>query len=223
MKKLAIGFDVYGTLVDPLEISVYLHKLIGDKAKPFTEIWRQKQLEYTFRRGLMNRYKDFDVCTQQAMQYATKHLDISFSNEEKNNVLHLYKSLQPFPDSTPALQALIKKNYTLVAFSNGLPATLKILLSNANLFDYLENIVSVDSLQTFKPNPKVYEYLANKIGAEVKNCWLVSSNPFDVIGAKSAGLSAAWIQRNPTEIFDPWEYTPDITAKNLIEFADLVQ
>ena len=76
MKKQTIGLDVYGTLVDPLDISVYLQQLIGNKAKLFAEIWRQKQLEYTFRRGLMNQYQDFDICTQQALQYAIDSLNI---------------------------------------------------------------------------------------------------------------------------------------------------
>ena len=83
MKKLTIGFDVYGTLVDPLEVSSYLHKLIGDKNKLFAEVWRQKQLEYTFRRGLMNQYKNFDICVQQAMQYAMDCLTVSFTSNEK--------------------------------------------------------------------------------------------------------------------------------------------
>ncbi len=219
MKKLTIGFDVYGTLVDPLEVSSYLHKLIGDKNKLFAEIWRQKQLEYTFRRGLMNQYKNFDICVQQAMQYAMDCLTVSFPNNEKDNLLNLYSNLKVFPDVIPALKQLKQNNHTLVAFSNGVESTLKTLLSNASLIDYLEDIISVDELQTYKPNPKVYEHLATKTGAKLKNCWLVSSNPFDVIGAKSAGLRAAWIQRDLSNIFDPWEYTPDITAKDLIEFA----
>ena len=219
MGKLAIGFDVYGTLVDPLEMSHYLDKLIGEKSNLFAELWRQKQLEYTFRRGLMNRYQNFDVCTQQAMQYVMDYLNISFSKEEKNHLLNIYKTLQAFPDVIPSLESFKNSNYTVVAFSNGVESTLRILLSNASLMDYLEDIISVDELQTYKPNPKVYEHLATKTGAKQKNCWLVSSNPFDVIGAKSAGLRAAWIQRDPTNIFDPWEYTPDITAKDLIEFA----
>ena len=223
MKKITIGFDVYGTLVDPLEMSQYLHKLIGEKSKLFAEIWRQKQLEYTFRRGLMNRYQDFDVCTQQAMQYAIEYFDVSLSSEEQNNLLSLYTTLQPFSDVEPALKTLKQNNYVLVAFSNGIPSTLKALLSNAKLFDYLEDIVSVDELRTFKPDPRVYEYLVIKTGADLANCWVVSSNPFDVIGGKSAGLKTAWIQRDTSNIFDPWEYKPDITAKDLIEFAAHLQ
>lgn len=223
MEKLTIGFDVYGTLVDPLEVSHYLHNLIGEESKQFAIIWRQKQLEYTFRRGLMNRYQNFDNCTQQAMQYAMEYLGVHFSSAEKNNLLNLYETLQPFVDVLPALKALEQSNHTLVAFSNGVESTLRTLLSNASLIDYLTDIISVDELRTFKPNPKVYEYLATKTGVDLTNCWVVSSNPFDVIGAKSAGLCAAWIQRDTNNIFDPWDYRPDITAKDLIEFTAQLQ
>ena len=219
MKKLTIGIDVYGTLVDPIEVSSYLHELIGDKNKQFAEIWRQKQLEYTFRRGLMNQYQDFDICTLHAMQYTIEYLNVSFTNYEKNKLLELYTNLKLYPDVLPALESLSQSQNTLVAFSNGVKTTLKKLLSNAEIIGHLEDIISVDELRTFKPNPKVYEYLATKTGVKPDYCWVVSSNPFDVIGAKGAGLNAAWIQRNTSNIFDPWEYEPDITAKNLIEFA----
>ncbi len=220
MKKLTIGFDVYGTLVDPLEISIYLQKLIGHKAKPFAEIWRQKQLEYTFRRGLMNQYQNFDICIQQAMQFAINSLNVSLPSYENKHLLDLYSNLKVFPDVVPALELLKQSNHKLVAFSNGVESTLKTLLSNAGLIDFLADIISVDELRTFKPNPKVYKYLATKTNADPANCWVISSNPFDVIGGKSAGLNTAWIQRDPSNIFDPWEYTPDITAKNLIEFSN---
>ncbi len=222
-EKLTIGFDVYGTLVDPFDISVNLQKLIGKKAEPFAEIWRQKQLEYTFRRGLMNRYENFDICVQQAMQYTIEYLNVSLTSNEKNCLLDLYSNLKAFPDSVSALELLKKSNHTLVAFSNGVKSTLQTLLSNAGLIDHISEIISVDELQTFKPNPKVYELLATKTNSEPTNCWIISSNSFDVIGGKSAGLSTAWIQRDSSNVLDPWGYTPDITIKNLIEFAAFVQ
>jgi len=220
VNKFTLGFDVYGTLVDPLEISHYLQKLIGEKAKPFAEIWRHKQLEYTFRRGLMKQYKNFDICIQQAMQYAMVSLNVCLTSKQQDDLLACYTNLNVFPDVVPALEKLDQRNNTLLAFSNGVESTLKILLTNAGLINYLEEIISVDELQTFKPNPKVYKYLATKTATAPNNCWVISSNPFDVIGGKSAGLNAAWIQRDASNIFDPWEYTPDITAKDLIEFAD---
>ena len=219
MKKITIGFDVYGTLVDPLEMSQYLHELIGERSKQFAIIWRQKQLEYTFRRGLMNCYEDFDVCTQQALQYTMKNLGINFSSMEITNLLDLYKTLQAFPDVIPALKKLKKNNYSLVAFSNGIQPTLKILLSNAKIINYFADMISVDAIQTFKPNPKVYKYLATQTKTDLSNCWVVSSNPFDVIGGKFAGIHAAWIKRDAQNIFDPWGYEPDLIAKDLIEFS----
>ena len=219
MKKITIGFDVYGTLVDPLEIGQHLYELFGERSKQFAVIWRQKQLEYTFRRGLMDRYQDFDVCTQQALQYTMKDLGINFSSTEITGLLDLYKTLQPFPDVIPALKKLKNSNYSLVAFSNGVKSTLNTLLSNAKLFKYFADVISVDAIQTFKPNPKVYKYLATQTKTDLSNCWVVSSNPFDVIGGKSAGIHAAWIQRDINNTFDPWEYEPDLKAKDLIEFS----
>ena len=223
MEKLTIAFDVYGTLVDPLAISQHLHSLIGEKSKQFAFVWRQKQLEYTFRRGLMNCYQDFDICTQQAMQYAIENLEVGFTNTEKTKLLNLYVTLPPFADVIPALKTLKQSNNTLVAFSNGVQSTLRTLLSNSKLLDYLEDIISVDELLTFKPDPEVYKHLAAKTETELARCWLVSSNPFDVIGAKSVGLKTAWVKRDTHNIFDPWEYKPDITVKDLIEFTAHLQ
>lgn len=223
MDNLTIGFDVYGTLVDPLELNQILKKLTGKKSELFAELWRQKQLEYTFRRGLMNCYQNFDICTKHALQFAIDYFDIKLSSEEQNNLINYYKQLQPFPDAIPALKILKNGNNKLVAFSNGTPSTLKTLLSNAKLLEYFEKIISVDDIQTYKPNPKVYEHLASETGVDPANCWVVSSNSFDVIGAKSAGLCSAWIARSESAIFDPWEYQPDIRVKNLIEFATYLQ
>ena len=223
MAKLAIGLDVYGTLVDPIEIHQQLRKTVGEKARLFAQIWRQKQLEYTFRRGLMDCYQNFDVCTQQALRYTAQYLGIRLSALEKAELLDLYEDLQPFSDVVPALKILKQKRHTLVAFSNGVRATLKTLLTNAKILYYLEDIVSVDELHTFKPSPKAYEFLAAKTASDLDSCWVVSSNAFDVIGAKSSGLNAAWIQRDTNNILDPWECSPTLTVKNLMQFANQVQ
>ena len=183
-------------------------------------LWRQKQLEYTFRRGLMRRYENFDICTLQAMQFAMQTLDLNFSEEETNNLLELYLNLNAYEDVVPALEQLKNNGFMMVAFSNGLRASLETLLTNANIIEYLEDIVSVDEIQTFKPNPSVYQHLAARTNSELSNCWVVSSNSFDVIGGKSAGINAAWIQRDKKNVFDTWEYTPDIIANDLLELCN---
>ncbi len=84
---------------------------------------------------------------------------------------------------------------------------------------YLEDVVSVDDLKTFKPDPEVYKYLARRFGRPVEKVWLVSSNPFDVIGAKPAGMKAAWVQRRADSVFDPWDIEPDLRVKDLEQLA----
>jgi 2-haloacid dehalogenase len=216
----AIGFDIYGTLVDPLEMNEHLRPVVGEKlADRFSELWRNKQIEYTFRRALMRRYEDFGVCTRQSLIYTANSLGVDLSEGEQERLVEEYQNLQPFPDVIPGIKALESKAYTLVAFSNGVEATARTLLDQAGVLEHLHGVISVDDVKTFKPDPEVYHYLARRLGTEPSEIWLVSSNPFDVIGAKAAGLAAAWIQRKPDARFDPWEIEPDLVAPDLKALA----
>jgi 2-haloacid dehalogenase len=80
-------------------------------------------------------------------------------------------------------------------------------------------VVSVDDLRTFKPDPRVYAYLSERLGRPAGETWLVSNNPWDVIGAKSAGLRAAWVRRKPDAVLDPWDIEPDLVAVDLLDLA----
>jgi len=217
----AIGFDIYGTLVDPLEMNEHLRPLVGeDLADRFSELWRNKQIEYTFRRALMRRYEDFGVCTRQALVYTTNVLGVQLSGEEEERLIEEYQNLRPFPDVVPGIEALRARRHTLVAFSNGVETTTRALLDRACVLPHLEDVISVDDLKTFKPDPQVYLYLAGRLRREPEETWLVSSNPFDVLGAKSAGLRAVWISRNPDARFDPWEIEPDLVVPDLGALAE---
>ena len=216
----AIGFDIYGTLVDPLEMNEHLRPVVGEKlADRFSELWRNKQIEYTFRRALMRRYEDFGVCTRQALVHTAGVLGVDLTEGEQERLVEEYQNLQPFPDVIPGIEALASKAHTLVAFSNGVEATARTLLDRAGLLEHFHGVISVDDVKTFKPDPQVYHYLAHRLGTEPSEIWLVSSNPFDVIGAKAAGLAAAWIQRKPDARFDPWEIEPDLVAPDLEALA----
>lgn len=216
-----IGFDIYGTLVDPLEMNEHLRPIVGeDLADGFSELWREKQIEYTFRRALMRRYEDFGVCTRQALVHAANVLEVNLSEEEGEKLIEEYQNLRPFPDVIPGIEAMKSKGHTLVAFSNGVEATALTLLDRAGVLPHLQGVISVDDLKTFKPDPEVYYHLARRLGADPSETWLVSSNPFDVIGAKAAGLRAAWIKRRPNAQFDPWGIEPDLVAPNLEALAE---
>ncbi len=216
----AIGFDIYGTLVDPLDMNEHLQPLFGEGlAVRFSELWRNKQIEYTFRRALMRRYEDFGVCTRQALVHTAGVLGVDLTDEDQEKLIEEYQNLQPFPDVIPGIEALKSKAHTLVAFSNGVEAMASTLLDRAGVLEHLHGVISVDDVKTFKPDPEVYHYLARRLGTELSETWLVSSNPFDVIGAKAAGLAAAWIQRKPDARFDPWGIEPDLVAPDLEALA----
>ena len=216
----AIGFDIYGTLVDPLEMNEHLRPLVGkDLADRMSELWRNKQIEYTFRRALMRRYEDFGICTRHSLDYAARVSGVELSGEDQERLVEEYQNLRPFPDVISGLKAMKEEGHTLVAFSNGVEATARTLLEQAGVLSHLEGVISVDDLRTFKPDPQVYLYLAGRLRRAPEETWLVSSNPFDVIGAKAAGLKAAWIRRSPDVQFDPWDIEPDLVAPDLEALA----
>ncbi|HVF02047.1 MAG TPA: haloacid dehalogenase type II [Rubrobacteraceae bacterium] len=215
----AIGFDVYGTLVDPLQMNTRLEPLAGELSGRLAALWREKQLEYTFRRGLMREYEDFDVCTRQALLFAAGALGVKLSEQERERLIEEYRSLSLFPDVIPGVKALKERSLTLVAFSNGVESTVRALLARAGALPHLQDVISVDDLKTFKPDPDVYRYLTRRLGTEPSETWLVSSNPFDVIGAKAVGLKTAWVRRNPDTQFDPWGIEPDLVVTDLESLA----
>ena len=215
----ALGFDIYGTLVDPLDMDEHVGEVVGEGAGRFSALWREKQIEYTWRRGLMRQYADFGVCTRQALDFAALSFGLELSDDGRERLVEEYQNLRPFPDVLPGLGRLRSEGHTLVAFSNGVEGTARVLLERGGVLDHLEDVVSVDDLGTFKPDPEVYRYLARRLDRPVGETWLVSSNGWDVIGAKSAGLRVAWIRRNPATVFDPWGIEPDLLVENLEQLA----
>jgi 2-haloacid dehalogenase len=222
MKQMAINlaFDVYGTLIDTRGVSDILEKKVGALAPTFMDLWRTKQLEYSFRRGLMNVYVDFSECTRNALDFTCLQLNAPLTLEEKNDLMHQYTILPAFPDVEASLMNLKTADCRLFAFSNGREADVSDLLQNAGILYFFEDVVSVDAIKTFKPNPAVYEYFLLKSKSSKTNSWLISSNPFDVIGALSTGMRSVWVRRDAKTIFDPWEMEP---TKIINELTDLIR
>ena len=110
----------------------------------------------------------------------------------------------------------------MFAFSNGSADAVETLLQNAGIREYFIAVVSTDEMKSYKPNPGVYSHFLRRAGALGSDAWLVSSNPFDVIGAVSAGMRAAWIKRSPDALFDPWGIAPTITVKSLLDLSGQV-
>ena len=210
-----IAFDVYGTLINTQGVLDALDTLIGEEALSFSNLWREKQLEYAYRRGLMRSYRPFSECTRQALDYCCSYFASPLSANDKQDLMQLYARLPAFDDAHSALKSLKAPGRKLVAFSNGTRKDVATLLKNSQLNTLLEDVVSVDELSTFKPNPDVYQYLRKRHSAKTKHTWLISSNPFDIIGARASDLHAVWIKRSPNAVFDPWEHQPSATVSDL--------
>ena len=219
----AIGFDVYGTLVDPLAMRTPLETVAGHLAGQMSRLWREKQIEYTFRRALMQKYENFDVCTEQALAFAASSLNLELRDEDRAKLIEAYRSLPAFPDALPAIRSLKAAGFKLAAFSNGVETSLRCLLDHSGILPHLDAVISVDDLKTYKPDPRVYRYLAERLGFPLKNTWLASSNGWDAMGAKAAGLRTAWIKRSAEDILDSWGISPDFVASDLEDFSSHLQ
>lgn len=217
--SLTLGFDIYGTLIDPHGVVEQLTRHLGGRANEFSQIWRQKQLEYTFRRGLMRRYENFAVCTRDALDYTDILLQTRLDDATKQSLLQAYRVLPAYEDVKQSLQVVSDKGYRLFGFSNGMADAVQQLLENAQIDHFFEGVVSVDSIGTFKPNPDVYHHFVETTNSELEQCWLVSSNAFDVIGAVSVGMKAAWLKRFDEMVFDPSEFQPSVTIRSLVDLA----
>lgn len=217
-----LAFDVYGTLIDTDGVTGALKPLVGGHATEFARHWREKQLEYSFRRGLMQQYKEFSVCVRESLDYICLALGKELTDVQRQSLLDCYRTLPAFPDVKGGLELAKQAGFRLYAFSNGSTGAVTGLLEQAGIRDYFIDVVSVDEIKTFKPDPAVYCHFLKRTAASAESAWLISGNPFDCIGAMSVGMRAAWVQRRPEVVFDPWGLPPTLTITSLGEMAHAV-
>ncbi len=221
--KTTLAFDVYGTLIDTQAVADLVEVFTGTQASNFMGIWRTKQLEYSFRRGLMDNFVGFSECTRNALDFTCELLKCNLQPEERNRLMREYKLLPAFPDVRECLENLQSENFRLFAFSNGSTADVNSLLENADILHFFEGVVSADEVKTFKPSPAVYSHFLEKTKTAKTDSWLISSNPFDVIGAVTAGMRSVWVRRSPNAVFDPWGVKPSQTVNTLSDLNILLQ
>jgi 2-haloacid dehalogenase len=219
---ITLAFDVYGTLIDTAGVTAALERYVGNEAPEFSRIWREKQLEYSFRRGLMQNYQTFAVCTKNALDYTCQFLDANISQIEREKLMAEYRILPAFPDVDEGLAKCKSAGFHMYAFSNGLAKDVAGLLEHASIDAYFEDVISVDEIRSFKPDPAVYHHFLKRSGSTGPSAWLISGNPFDVTGAISAGMRAAWIQRSAKAVFDPWDISPTITVNSLAGLGEAI-
>jgi 2-haloacid dehalogenase len=190
-------FDAYGTLYDVQSVQARTEQLCPGKGDLITQLWRLKQLEYTWLQTALQGYRDFDFITEASLIFALRAAGVEATESITSPLLDKYLDLDPFPDAKDALGALKRRdNCQLAILSNGSTAMLTALVKNSGLDAYLDATISVDDARKFKPHPECYALVEEKLGLKRDEVLFVSSNGFDVVGAKHFGFKVAWITRS---------------------------
>ncbi len=191
----ALVFDAYGTLFDVQSVAAATEAAFPGHGATITQIWRLKQLEYTWLRALMGRYEDFWTVTTESLDFTLKTLGLTATPAFLAEIAGAYDGLALYPEARAALQGLA--SYRLAIFSNGSPAMLKRLVAHAGIGEFLETVISVDEIGVYKPDPRGYAHVEKRLGLSRDEILFVSSNGFDIAGAKAHGFTVARIERVP--------------------------
>jgi 2-haloacid dehalogenase len=189
----AVVFDAYGTLYDVQSVAEVTEDAFPGYGEIITQIWRIKQLEYSWLRSLMRRYQDFSIVTRDSLAYTLRSLGLQYDTGTFDRIIDKYLHLDLYPDALASLEAM--KDKKLAILSNGSPEMLNALVRNSGLDRMLDATVSVDARKTFKPSPEAYTLIEEVLGVPPSEVLFISSNPWDACGAKAFGLNVAWIER----------------------------
>lgn len=212
-----VVFDAYGTLLDVGSVGAACEALAPGRGAELSQLWRQRQLEYTWLRSLMGRHADFWQVTGDALAYACTAMGIFAEASELERLRDAYLTLTPFAEVPAALGRLAPRRRLVL--SNGTAAMLSAALAHAGLLPHLEAIISVEEAGVFKPAPKVYALATTYLTCRPDEILFVSSNGWDVAGAAHAGLTTCWVNRGgaPPEALG---VAPRLVVRNLAELAD---
>ena len=220
----AFAFDAYGTLFDVHSVVTLAEELAPRQGALLSQLWRTKQLEYTWLQSLMlspaRPRDDFAALTARALDYAVSQLMIPLSAADRQRLLDAYLTLVPFPDAEDALAALAPRPRWIL--SNGTMAMLEPLVASSPLARHIDGILSVDAAGIYKPSPRVYQLAVDRFGLAPAEIAFVSSNGWDATGAKAFGFTTFWINRYglPVERHGP---EPDYIVGSLAQVVALLR
>ena len=201
--KKACVFDAYGTLFDVHSAAAKLSERIGPNSEALSNLWRQKQLEYTWLRALMPAHVDFWKVTGDALDFAMEAYGLT-SQELRDDLMALYRSLDAYAEVPDCLSRLKDAGITTAILSNGEPEMLSDAIESAGIGKLLDACLSVEEVGVFKPHPKVYQLAVDRLEVEPGEICFVSTNAWDAAGAAHFGFSVCWLNRFAKQ----WENLP---------------
>jgi len=223
MKKLhgikALAFDAYGTVFDVHSVVTLAETMFPGKGKELSQLWRSKQIEYMFLRTIMGRYIPHDQNTEAGLSYSMKYLGLPGGASERKALMDAYEKLSPFDDARKTLPKLngIKR----AILSVGTSSLLTNLVSNAGIASQFDALLSVDEVKVYKPHPRTYQLATDKFNLQRHEIGFVTSNYFDVAGAKAFGFQVIWINRN-SALPDELGLLPDIELNSIENIPEIL-
>jgi 2-haloacid dehalogenase len=215
----ALVFDAYGTLFDVHSVISTCEQNFPGQGPALSQAWRAKQLEYTWLRSLLGRYKDFWQVTESALLFACKSLNLSCPAATLAQLMEAYLHLDPFPEVPQALRSL--SGYRLAILSNGSPRMLRAAVESSGLKGVFSHVISVEAAKIYKPSPRVYQLACNKLRIARTAIGFVSSNCWDIVGAKNFGFRCCWVNRSGVPQ-DELGFAPDVMVNSLSDLAEIM-
>lgn len=190
----ACVFDAYGTLFDFGSAAAACKDVLGDQVGALTALWRDKQITYTWLRGMQGLHVDFWKVTEDALDYTLETLRLS-DPALRERLMGLYLKLETFPEVPAVLKGLKAQGYQTAILSNGSPSMLDSIVTSANIGQWLDHVISVEEVGVFKPSPKVYQRCLDRMGVKAGDVAFQSSNSWDAWAASAFGMHVFWCNR----------------------------
>lgn len=209
-------FDAYGTLFDVASAAQHARHELGEKWQPLADLWRAKQLQYTWLRSLMGRHADFRQVTGDALDFALTNLKLQ-DPRLRESLMELYTKLDAYPEVKGVLTRLKTAGRKLAILSNGSPPMLAAAIRNAGMDGLFDAVLSVETVGIYKPHPSVYRMALDRFNVAPADVCFVSSNAWDAYAAKAFGLRVVWCNR----FAQPAEHLPERPDTEIVTLSDL--
>lgn len=214
-----ITVDSYGTLVDPLAAKKELAEHVENRTL-VSNLWRTRSIMYAMISNFIGEYQSFWEMLRDALDYALEYHGADVTREQRKKILSVYHELDVYEDVRYGMQALSETlGFPVYVLSNGSPEMLESMVSHAGINDWIEDLISVHEIRTFKPHPDVYRHAAARTGTPINRIAHVAGPGFDIQGAVNAGMQGVWVNRSrePWEAFGP---QPDLEVSSFVELAE---
>jgi len=221
VRPTAIVFDLYGTLLRIDSLAQAAEAAGASDPAGFVELWRHKQIEYTWCLSLMQDYRDFDTLTARALDYTCAQVGLVLTPAARRALADAWLTVTPYDDVAPTLRALRTRNVPLGVLTNGVRASAERALHASGIRDLLDDVLSVEAVRVYKPDPRVYKLATARFACDPERILFVSSNGWDASGAAGFGFAVAWCNRSgrPAETLG---YPPITTLKKLDDVLGLL-